>query len=32
MTKASKKLFDMAGIGYRQIKQYNLRINNEKTD
>jgi dCMP deaminase len=32
MTKASKKLFDMAGIGYRQIKQYNVRINNEKTD
>jgi dCMP deaminase len=32
MTKASKKLFDMAGIGYRQIKQYNLRINNEKTN
>lgn len=32
MTKASKKLFDMAGIGYRQIKQYNLRINNEKID
>lgn len=32
MTKASKKLFDMAGISYRQIKQYNLRINNEKTN
>ncbi len=30
MTKASKRLFDMAGIIYRQLDNYELRISNEK--
>jgi len=29
MTKASKKLFDMAGIKYRKLNDYHLRIYNE---
>jgi dCMP deaminase len=32
MTKASKKLMNMAGVSYRQLNHYHVRIQNERTD